>query len=90
MCLVFSPRCSPLSGGTLTLTVAGFSERLDDGGDVPLVGGRDEDALTLLFDAGYGTPLKVHPLKPSLIMPLRTPAAMPSNLFHAPIHDMID
>jgi hypothetical protein len=36
------------------------------------------------------TPLAVHPLKPMLIVPVRMPATMPSNLFHAPIQDAID
>jgi hypothetical protein len=37
-----------------------------------------------------GTPLAVHPLKPLLIVPVLMPATMPSNLFNAPIHDVID
>jgi hypothetical protein len=37
-----------------------------------------------------GTPLTVHPLKPLLIVPVLMPATMSSNLFNAPIHDVID
>jgi hypothetical protein len=33
--------------------------------------------------------MAVYPLKPMLIVPVRMPATMPSNLFHAPIHDVI-
>jgi hypothetical protein len=37
-----------------------------------------------------GIPLAAYPLKPRLIVPARKPATMPSNLFHAPIQDVID
>src|SRR5262249_30483667 len=36
------------------------------------------------------TPLAVHPPEPMPIVPVRKPATMPSNLFHAPIRDVID
>jgi hypothetical protein len=70
---------------------AGIVESPDYGGDHRLVEGCDESAVAMLPGDGLErNALTVHPQKPLLIVPVRKPATMPSNLFHAPIQDVIE